>query len=184
MRRFLLPGVVSLVVVALLAVLAFGVARSGPSNALAARVSRGQTPAAPNAAMKLQLMGSSRRESLAQLRGKVVMVNVFAGWCVACQQEVSIIKHAQRVLEQHGGEVVGVTYQDSSGDAQSYMQKYGLRFPVLLDPGDNFVAPYGVNGVPETFIIGRDGRVLAARTYQLSSSWMDSTLQRVLGLQS
>lgn len=184
MRRIVVPGVMSLMVVALLAVLAFGVAHNGPSNALAARVSRGQTPAAPNAAMKLRLMGSSRRESLAQLRGKVVMVNVFAGWCVACQQEVPIIKHAQQLLAQHGGEVVGVTYQDSTGDAQSYMQKYGLHFPVLLDPGDNFVAPYGVTGVPETFIIGRNGRVLAARTYQLSSSWMDTTLNRVLGLQS
>lgn len=181
MRRFVVPGVVSLVVVALLAVLAFGVAHTGPSNALAARVSRGQTPPAPNATMKLQLLGSSRRESLRRLRGKVVMVNVFAGWCVACQQEVSIIKHAQRVLGQHGGEVVGVTYQDSSSDAQGYMQKYGLRYPVLLDPGDNFVAPYGVNGVPETFFIGRNGDVVAARTYQLSAKWTDEILRRVVG---
>jgi cytochrome c biogenesis protein CcmG, thiol:disulfide interchange protein DsbE len=184
MRRFVVPGVISLVVVALLAVLAFGVSNSGPGNQLAARVNRGQTPVAPNAAMKLQLMGLAQKESLEQLRGKVVMVNVFAGWCVACQQEVSIIKHAQRVLRQHGGEVVGVTYQDSSGDAQSYMQKYGLRYPVLLDPGDNFVSPYGVNGVPETFIIGRNGDVVAARTYQLSNKWMDDTLNRVLSLQS
>ena len=69
--------------------------------------------------MQLRLLGSGDKVSLDQLRGKVVMVNVFAGWCVACQQEVSIIKHAQQVLAQHGGEVVGVTYQDSSGDAQS-----------------------------------------------------------------
>ncbi len=184
MRRFVVPGVISLVVVALLAVLAFGVANSPPGNQLAARVSRGQTPVAPNAGMKLQLMGFAQKKSLEQFRGKVVMINVFAGWCVACQQEVSIIKHAQRVLQQHGGEVVGVTYQDSSGDAQSYMQKYGLRYPVLLDPGDNFVSPYGVNGVPETFIIGRNGDVVAARTYQLSNRWMDTTLNRVLGLQS
>jgi cytochrome c biogenesis protein CcmG/thiol:disulfide interchange protein DsbE len=184
MRRFVVPGAISLVVVALLALLAFGVANSGPSNQLAARVNRGQTPVAPNAGMKLQLMGYARKESLKQLRGKVVMVNVFAGWCVACQQEVAIIKHAQQVLQQHGGEVVGVTYQDSSGDAKSYMQKYGLSYPVLLDPGDTFISPYGVNGVPETFIIGRNGEVVAARTYQLSSKWMNETLSHVLGLQS
>ncbi len=181
MRRYVVPGVVSLIAVALLALLAFGVTHSGPSNQLAARVSRGQTPAAPNSTVKLQLLGSSRKTSLEQLRGKVVLVNVFAGWCVACQQEVSIIKHAQQVLERHGGEVVGITYQDSTGDAQGYMQKYGLRYPVLLDPGDGFVAPYGVTGVPETFIIGRNGHVLAARTYQLSSRWMNRTLSRVLG---
>jgi cytochrome c biogenesis protein CcmG, thiol:disulfide interchange protein DsbE len=181
MRRFAMPGVISLVVVALLAVLAFGVANNGPSNQLAARVSRGQTPPAPNAGMRLRVLGSSRRASLRQLRGKVVMVNVFAGWCAACQEEVSLIKHAQRVLAAHGGEVVGVTFQDSTGDARGFMRKNGLHYPVLLDPAGSFVAPYGVNGVPETFFIGRNGDVVAARTYQLSTQWVDETLNRVLG---
>ena len=184
MRRFVVPGVISLVVVALLAVLAFGVAQSGPSNALAAKVMRGQRPVAPNADMQLRLLGSGRRETLKDLRGKVVMVNVFAGWCVACQDEIAELKHAEQVLGRHGGEVVGVTYQDSSSDAQGYMEKYGLHYPVLLDPGDNFVAPYGVNGVPETFIIGRDGRVLAANTGQMTQKWINQALSRVLGLKA
>ena len=184
MRRFGVPGGISLVVVALLAVLIFGVVERGPSNGLAARVSRGQTPPAPNAGMRLQLLGSSRRSSLAQLRGKVVMVNVFAGWCPPCQIEAPILRSAQQLLGKHDGTVLGVTFQDSSSDAQGYMQKYGLHYPVLLDPGDNFVAPYGVNGVPETFVIGRDGRVIAASTYQLTPKWINRTLGRVLGAQA
>lgn len=189
MRRILLPAVITVVVVALLAVLAFGVSNSGPSNALAAKVSRGQRPVAPNAEMPLQLLPdgqnatNARRGTLASFRGKVVMVNVFAGWCVACQNEVAVLKHAQQVLSAHGGELVGVTYQDSTSDAVGYLKKYGLNFPVLLDPGDKFVAPYGVNGVPETFIIGANGDVVAARTYQLTKSWVDKTLTRVLGTQ-
>ncbi len=184
MRRYTVPGVVSLVAVALLAVLAFGVAESGPGNALAARVSRGQTPPAPNLGMRLQVLGSNRYVSLRQLRGKVVVLNVFAGWCTACQAETPILRHAQQVLARHGGELVGITYQDSSTDAASYVRRYRLTYPVLLDPGDNFVAPYGVNGVPETFIIARNGHVVAARTYQLSSRWMNQTLDRVLGLRA
>ncbi len=196
MRRILLPAVITVVVVALLAVLAFGVSSSGPSNALAAKVSRGQRPAAPNASMPLQLMSGGQKAgggktaaggktaTLKDFRGKVVMVNVFAGWCVACQNEVAVLKHAQRVLAAHGGELVGVTYQDSTPDAQGYLKKYGLNFPVLLDPGDKFIAPYGVNGVPETFIIGANGDVVAARTYQLTNSWVDKTLTRVLGAQT
>jgi cytochrome c biogenesis protein CcmG/thiol:disulfide interchange protein DsbE len=182
MRRYLLPGTISLVVIALLAVLAFGISADGPGNALAARVSRGQTPAAPNATMRLQLLGSSRRVSLSQLRGRVVMLNVFAGWCIACQDETPLLRRAAALLRSHGGELVGVTYQDSSTDAAGYMRRYHLSYPVLLDPGDTFVAPYGVNGVPETFIIGRNGDVLAARTYQLSGQWLTRTLDRVLGL--
>lgn len=181
MRRFLVPGVISLVVVALLAVLAFGVSQSGPGNGLASKVHRGEQPVAPNAGMPLKLLGSSQRESLDKLHGKVVMVNVFAGWCVACQDEVAVLKHAQQVLAQHGGEMVGITYQDSTSDAAGYMKKYGLRYPVLLDPGGTFVSPYGVSGVPETFIIGRDGHVVAADTAQMTQRWADQALSRALG---
>jgi cytochrome c biogenesis protein CcmG/thiol:disulfide interchange protein DsbE len=184
MRRYLVPSVVSAVVVALLAVLAFGVSVNGAGNALAARVARGQRPPAPNDTVRLQLLGSSRRESLSQLRGKVVMLNVFAGWCVACQDETPLLRRAQRLLLAHGGELVGMTYQDSSTDAAGYMRRYHLSYPVLLDPGDTFVGPYGVNGVPETFIIGRNGRILAARTFQLSGTWVSRTLDRVLGLKA
>jgi len=184
MRRFVVPGVISLVVVALLAVLAFGVSKSGPSNQLAARVNRGQTPAAPNAAVKLQLMGSVRKVSLSELHGRIVMVNVFAGWCDTCQAEVGLLRRAEQVLARHGGEVVGVTYQDSSGDAASYMQKNGLHYPVLLDPGDSWVAPYGVNAVPETFIIDRRGHVIAADPTEMTPQWMNATLARVLGVQA
>jgi cytochrome c biogenesis protein CcmG, thiol:disulfide interchange protein DsbE len=184
MRRFALPGVISLVVAGLLALLAFGVAHNGPSDALVSQVSRGKQPAAPNANMRLVLLGSSRKASLSELRGKVVMVNVFAGWCDTCQAEAGLLKHAQQLLSQHGGEVLGVTYDDSSSDAQSYMRTYGLRYPVLLDPAGNFVAPYGVNGVPETFIIDRSGRVIAANTGQMTKAWMDRTLSRALGAQA
>ncbi len=190
MRRILLPAVITVVVVALLAVLAFGVSSSGPSNALSAQVSRGQKPVAPNARMPLQLLNVSDRSAsgksatLSDYRGKIVMVDVFAGWCISCQDEVGLVKHAQRVLAQHGGAVVGVTYQDSSSDAAGFMQKYGLQYPVLLDPGDKFIAPYGVNGVPETFFIGRDGRVIAANPGEMDAKWLNQALKRVLGTQA
>ena len=184
MRRFALPGVISLVVAGLLALLAFGVAHNGPSNALASQVSRGKQPAAPNADMRLALLGSSRKTTLSALHGKIVMVNVFAGWCDTCQAEAGLLRHAQQVLSEHGGEVVGVTYDDSSSDAQHYMRTYGLRYPVLLDPAGSFVAPYGVTGVPETFIVDRSGRVIAADPEEMTKSWMDSTLSRVLGTQA
>jgi cytochrome c biogenesis protein CcmG/thiol:disulfide interchange protein DsbE len=183
MRRFALPGVISLVVVALLALLAFGVVQHGPSNALASQVWSGKRPVAPNANVRLALLGSTRRESLSELRGRIVMVNVFAGWCDTCQAEAGLLRHAQQVLSRHGGEVLGVTYQDSSSDAQSYMRKYDLRYPVMLDPADSWVAPYGVNGVPETFFVDRSGRVIAANTGEMTRSWMNKTLSRVLGTQ-
>jgi cytochrome c biogenesis protein CcmG/thiol:disulfide interchange protein DsbE len=184
MRRFAVPGVISLVVLALLAVLAFGVAHEGPSNGLAALVSRGKEPKAPNSGMRLQVLGSTQRQTLSGLRGKVVLVNVFAGWCPPCQTEAPILRHAQQLLAQHGGTVLGVTWQDSSSDAVSYMRSNHLSFPVFLDPGDTFVAPYGVTGPPETFIVNRQGKVVAARTFQLTAKWVDTALAHALGLKA
>ncbi len=184
MRRFVVPGVITLVVAALLAVLAFGVSQHGPGNALAAEVRRGEQPVAPNVAVPLQLLGSSQRESLDKLHGKVVMVNFFAGWCDTCQAEAGVLKQAEQMLSQHGGQVVGVTFQDSSSDAQGYMRKYGLRYPVLLDPAGSFVGPYGVTGVPETFIIDRNGHVIAADTEPMTKGWLDRTLDRALRAQA
>lgn len=184
MRRFALPGVISLVVVALLAVLAFGVASGPPSNALASQVWRGKQPLAPNANMRLAMLGTTRKGSLSQLRGKVVMVNVFAGWCDTCQAEAGLVKHAEQVLARHGGEVLGVTYQDSSSDAEGYMRTYGLHYPVLLDPAGNWTSAYGVNGVPETFFVSRSGHVIAANTGEMTRAWLDKTLNRVLSIQA
>jgi peroxiredoxin len=180
MRRFGLPGVISLLVVALLALLAYGLANRGPSNALAAQVSRGAHPAAPSARMRLQLLGSSARESLASLRGKVVLVNVFAGWCPPCTTEAPILRNAQRMLEKNDGTVLGVTFQDSSTDARSYMRKNDLEFPVLLDPGDNFTHSWGVNEPPETFIVNRQGQVVAARPYEVTAKWVNEMLAKIL----
>ncbi len=183
MRRFMIPGLITLVVVGLLAVLAFGVSHSGPGNALSAQVRRGQRPVAPNSEMPLQLLGSSQRESLKALHGKVVMVNFFAGWCTTCQGEVGLLKQAQQTLALHGGQLVGVTFDDSSSDAQGYMQKYGLRYPVLLDPAGDFAGPYGLTGVPETFIIDRRGDVIAADPNEMTKAWLDRALSRALGTQ-
>lgn len=182
MRRFAVPGLITLLAAGLVAVLAFGVAHLGTDTSLQSQVAQGARPVAPNAQMPLPVLGSTKTSTLASLRGKVVMINVFAGWCDACQQEAAVLRHAQTVLKRHGGTILGITYQDSSTDAISYMHRYGLSFPALRDPNGDFVGPYGVNGVPETFVINPEGKVEAVRTYQLTAGWVNRTLDRVLGL--
>src|SRR5690242_19948292 len=98
MRRFVLPGLVVAAAVALLALLAFGVANQTPTSSIDARVARGNYPAAPSAKMALPVLGTSRKESLADFRGKVVVLNVFASWCDPCKAEAPILADAQRQL--------------------------------------------------------------------------------------
>ena len=175
-----MPSLITLIAVALLALLAFGVANDGTSSSLDAEVTSGHFPAVPTAHMQLPLLASGGNESLASLRGHVVMVSFFAGWCDGCQADAGVVESAERRLEKAGGTVIGVTYDDSSSDALSYMRRYHLDIPVLHDANGNLASAFGVDAVPETFIVDAQGKIVAIRRYQLVQSWVNDTLNRVL----
>lgn len=181
MRRFVIPAIVVTVAVALLVVLAIGVNSQGENTSLDSQLANGTRPPAPSYTMALPVLGSASRESLRDLRGKVVVVNLFASWCGPCVGEASILEREQHVLARHGGTIVGVTYEDNSNDAETFVHQNHVTYPVLRDVGGNFARSYGADGIPETFVIDRRGRVAAIRRYQLNNSWLGQVLPRIWG---
>jgi cytochrome c biogenesis protein CcmG/thiol:disulfide interchange protein DsbE len=180
MRRLAIPAVAVFVAVGLLALLAFGVAHQGTSSSIDASVARGDYPIAPGAGTKLPILGSSSSESLVALRGKVVVVNVFASWCQPCVAEAPILEQEQRQLVKHDATVLGVTYLDNSSDSEQFVHQHGITYPVVRDVSGNFVKAFGTTGVPETFVINRLGRIVALRRYQLAGGWLQQTMNRIL----
>jgi cytochrome c biogenesis protein CcmG/thiol:disulfide interchange protein DsbE len=180
MRRFLVPGLIVAAAVGVLALLAFGVSRQGTNKSLDNALNRGLKPATPNGHMVLPVLGSSGSESLAHFRGKVVVLNVFASWCTPCQAEAQILDREQSTLLKHDGTVVGVTYKDDTDAAESFVRRQHISYPVLRDVTGNFTASWGVDGVPETFVINRDGRIVALRRYQLAGTWLQQTVAPLL----
>jgi cytochrome c biogenesis protein CcmG, thiol:disulfide interchange protein DsbE len=184
MRRFLLPGLVVCAAVALIALLAFGVARQGNDTSIDSAVAQGKRPPAPSAHVALPMLGAPGRESLAQLRGKVVVLNVFASWCDPCKAEAPVLEQAQRELARQNGTVLGVTYLDNSSDSEQFVRQEHITYPVIRDVNSNFVRSFGTTGVPETFVIDRQGRIVALRRYQLDSRWLAQTLPKLLAERS
>ncbi|HLY48729.1 MAG TPA: redoxin domain-containing protein [Solirubrobacteraceae bacterium] len=180
MRRFLIPGVIVAAAIGVLALLAFGVSHQGTNTSIDNALSRGVKPASPNAHMALPVLGSSRSESLADFRGKVVVLNVFASWCTPCQAEAPILAREQQMLAKHNGTIIGVTYKDDTDAAEAFVRQEHISYPVLRDVTGNFVQPWGVDGVPETFIINRAGRIVALRRYQLAGNWLEQTVAPLL----
>jgi cytochrome c biogenesis protein CcmG/thiol:disulfide interchange protein DsbE len=180
MRRLVIPAFVALLAAVLVALLAFGVSRQGENTSIDTLVAHGRFPRAPGASMRLAVLGHSTTESLAELRGKVVVLNVFASWCEPCKAEAPILEREQRVLLGHDGTVLGVTYLDNSNDSEAFVRQEHITYPVVRDVSGNFVRGLGASGVPETFVIDRRGRIVAVRRYQLAGSWLASTVARVL----
>jgi cytochrome c biogenesis protein CcmG/thiol:disulfide interchange protein DsbE len=183
-RRYVLPGLVVLAAGALIGLLAFGVARQGTDTSIDAAVAKGNRPPAPSARVALPLLGASGKASLTDFRGKVVVLNVFASWCDPCKAEAPVLEQAQRELAKHDATVLGVTYLDNSSDSEQFVRQEHITYPVIRDVSSNFVRSFGTTGVPETFVIDRQGRIVALRRYQLDNKWLQATLPKLLAERS
>ncbi|MEW5939005.1 MAG: TlpA disulfide reductase family protein [Chloroflexota bacterium] len=98
---------------------------------------------------------------LSDLRGRAVLVNLWASWCLPCRAEMPAI---QRVYEQYkdsGFVVLAVnsTWQDDVASAESFVAEHGLTFPILLDTDGTVSRLYELRALPTSFFVGRDGRI-------------------------
>ena len=175
-RRRILPILASLAGVCLIALLLYGVSVQSANRTLDELVARRQYPLAPDATRSLPVLGASRQRSLASLKGKVVVLNFWASWCEPCQIEAPLLEHAQSSLERHGATVLGVTYQDASPDSEGFVRRYHLSYPNVRDTTGDFARSYGTRQVPESFIINRQGRVVAISRGQIEQTFVSRAL--------
>ncbi len=102
-----------------------------------------------------------RAISLASLRGKVVLLNFWATWCLECRPEMPLFERLHREFVAQGLSVIGINAREGTVAIQRYAKELGLTFPLVLDPKGEINAAYGVIGLPTTFLIARDGRAVA-----------------------
>ena len=163
--------------IALVALLVYGLLGVGESTTLDDAVVRGDRPEAPSVELPTV---DGRRMSVADLRGRPVVLNFWASWCEPCEAEAPALTRAQERLERAGGTVLGVTVEDAREDSRAFERKYGIDYPSLRDVGGRLAEAYGTNGVPETFVIDRQGRVVALQRGSVDDRFLDRALAEVL----
>jgi len=144
-------------VAVLLGFLALVTAQHQRSLAVGTALARGETPPAPPVTFPTFEGG---RVSLGDLRGHPIVMNFWAAWCVPCREEAPLLEGIWKAYREKGLVVLGVDTQDLSEPARGFITRFGITYPNVRDPDGSVAHLFGATGVPETFFIGADGRVL------------------------
>ncbi len=128
------------------------------SGAIASATARGERPPAPE--FTLERLDRGGDLALSSLRGKAVVLNFWASWCIPCKEEAPYLEEVWRDARADGLVVVGLDSKDFRRDARAFAERFDLTFPIVYDgPGDT-LSDWGVTGFPETFVIDREGHVV------------------------
>ena len=105
-----------------------------------------------------------------------MVLNFWASWCEPCQVEAPLLERAQSQLERHNGTVLGVTYLDASPDSRAFVRRYHLTYPNLRDDNGVFAHSYGTDQLPESFIVDRQGQILAISRGEIDQAFLNRAI--------
>jgi cytochrome c biogenesis protein CcmG/thiol:disulfide interchange protein DsbE len=180
------------VVAGLLALLAWATLSAGKGNSLVSRIAAGEAPPAP--AFSLEVLwpraetwpAEARRRladgrvDLDELRGRPVVINFWASWCLPCRDEAPILNASARA---HAGQVVfvGIDVQDLKSDALAFSREFATPYVSVRDRGNGTYEDYGLTGVPETYYLDRRGRIIAHTPGAISRASLEEGIARAIG---
>jgi cytochrome c biogenesis protein CcmG, thiol:disulfide interchange protein DsbE len=128
-------------------------------TSIAADVSDGGHPMAPD--FTLQNVNGQGSTTLSSLRGKPVVLNFWASWCTPCKSEAAVLERDWTRYRSRGVVFLGVDYHDLAPDARSFVSAHELTFTMLQDGSGRVTGSYGISQVPETYVVSRQGRIVA-----------------------
>jgi cytochrome c biogenesis protein CcmG/thiol:disulfide interchange protein DsbE len=177
-KRFPLPAAVVVGALALLGLLVYGVAAKQDNRTIDDALRGGHRIAAPS--RSLPVLGASAQRSLASYRGRVVVLNFWASWCVPCRREVGVLEAEQRRIAPRKATVLGVNFRDTIPDATAFAKEFRIAYPSLRDVEGKLAKDYGTVALPETFVIDRRGRIAAARRGEVDAAFLKRAVTPLL----
>ncbi len=118
--------------------------------------------------------------SLADLQGQVVVLNFWASWCPPCREEAPML---EAVWQRYRGQrvtVIGVDYQDTEAPALAFIEEFGITYPNGPDTRSRIAKSYGVQGVPETFVITGEGEIAEVFIGSPTETQLATVLEQLL----
>ena len=147
-------GVAALLVSGFVALMAWGLLNRAPVTGLSG-VTRIQKPAPE---FTLPLLGGGEL-SLSELRGRPLVINFWASWCLPCREEALVLERTWRAYRDRDAVFIGVDIQDSEVAARAHLREFDVTYPNGLDRDGTITVDYGVIGLPVTFFVNRERTV-------------------------
>ena len=173
--RWIRRGAVAAIVVVILVAAAFGTRFGTDPGVVDSPLIGRQAPD-----VTLPYLESEGELSLRELRGEVVVVNFWASWCIPCREEHPALVAAAERYEDDGVRFVGILYQDGRQQAIAFLDELGRGYDHLDDPNSTAAIEFGVFGLPETYVIDREGRIAAKITGATTFDRLTETIDDVL----
>jgi thiol-disulfide isomerase/thioredoxin len=149
---------------------------TGPADAEGLLDLRGKM--APDFVLKTP---DGRTVSLADFKGKAVMVNFWATWCPPCKMEIPWLIDFQKKYADRGFTVIGISEDDPPfTQVSSFAQQIGMNYPVLISDDATSKAFGGVDYLPASYYIGRDGKIVAETSGLVSKEEIEANIQKIL----
>ncbi|MGE5282642.1 MAG: TlpA family protein disulfide reductase [Chloroflexota bacterium] len=161
-----------LAVLAVIGLLGFGLLNKG-----GAKIAVGD-PVPDKVLPRLTGQGSG---SLAKERGKWVLVNLWASWCVPCRQEAPLLESFYRRERGHDATVVGINVQDNRDDALAFLREHPTTYMQLRSIGNERSEAFGSTGVPENFLVNPRGRLALIWRGPLTDQLLRERVEPLIG---
>jgi cytochrome c biogenesis protein CcmG, thiol:disulfide interchange protein DsbE len=134
---------------------------------------------APNFTLDALSLHPAASISLANFKGKPVVLNVWNSTCGPCVNEAPLLQSQWQHVKSQGIVFIGIDFQDTRSDGLGFLQKYGVTYPNVLDGSGSTAINYGVTGTPETIFIDRQGVVVSRVPFELTGQTLQSNLQLI-----
>lgn len=178
-RRFAVFLAVGLVCVALLALLGSQLLVPAQNQANA-----GASPLIGHPAPDFTLAALSSQPApavhLARLKGKPVMLDFWASWCVPCQHEAPLLQATWQRVQSQGIVFLGIDFQDDHTQGLNFLRTYGITYSNVVDDTGATAINYGLTGVPETFFLNRQGVIVSKAIGEMTQQTLQNNLQGIL----
>lgn len=140
------------------------------------------SPVSARTAPEFSLPGVEGHLDLADYRGQVVYLDFWASWCGPCRESFPWMNHIQQRYASHGLTVLAINLDDKRENADRFLEKHPAGFPVAFDPQGKIAEKYDLKGMPSSFLIDRQGRIVVSHVgfRQQDSDQLENEIVKLL----